>query len=287
MPERLEPESLIERSVEDQSGELNNSPTVSPRFQAELPRSRATYGAIGLRSSWRAAISLLAFAAAWQGFSIVASNLVAPGWEVIVGRLLDLDYTHVLSTWLRLLVALTLSFLLGLVGAVVLSRSAVLEAYAAPLIRGLMAVPAICWVLFSVLWFGNVEHRIAFVLSIASIPIFLTELLDAIKSVPRSLREIVASFRPSTSQYYCKLVLPAVLPSILTSWKINTSLGIRVVTIAEVVGAVSGIGYALNIAQQTFVVAEVFAWTVVLVVMLLAMQAVIGSLETRLLRWRE
>lgn len=239
------------------------------------------------RSSWRAAVSLLVFVIAWQAFSLVASDLVAPGWEVIVERLLHLDYTHVLSTWLRLLGALTVSFLLGLIGAIVLSRSAALQEYAAPLVRGLMAVPAICWVLFSVLWFANVEYRIAFVLAVASAPLFLTELLDAIKNVPRSLRDMVASFRPSTLQYYWKLVLPAVLPSVLTSWKINTSLGIRVVTIAEVVGAVSGIGYALNIAQQTFIVAEVFAWTVVLVIMLLAMQAFIGTLERRLLRWRE
>ena len=65
------------------------------------------------------------------------------------------------------------------------------------------------------------------------------------------------------------------MPVILTSWKINLSLAIRVVTIAELVGAVSGVGYGLVMAQELFSVADVFAWTLVLVVILFLAEAVL------------
>ena len=51
-------------------------------------------------------------------------------------------------------------------------------------------------------------------------------------------RCMMQSFRPTTLQYFFKLILPAILPTIFTSWKVNISLAIRVVTIAELVGAV-------------------------------------------------
>ncbi|MDQ4024278.1 MAG: ABC transporter permease subunit, partial [Actinomycetota bacterium] len=158
--------------------------------------------------------------------------------------------------------------------------------YTLPLVKMTMAVPALCWVLFSILWFANVEYRIAFVLVAVCVPVFLIDTLDAIKAIPRGLHEVALSFRPTSLQYYGKLVLPSLVPAILTSWKINLSLAVRVVTVAELVGAVSGVGFALNVSAQTFSVADVFAWTIVLVALLLAMQGALGHIERVALRWR-
>jgi NitT/TauT family transport system permease protein len=94
------------------------------------------------------------------------------------------------------------------------------------------------------------------------------------------------SFRPTRLQLFTKLILPATVPVILTSWKINLSLAIRVVTIAELVGAVSGIGYGLVVAQELFSIADVFAWTVILVAILFVAEAAVSRAEARLLRWR-
>ena len=55
---------------------------------------------------------------------------------------------------------------------------------------------------------------------------------------------------------------------------------------AELVGAISGIGYGLVIAQELFSVADVFAWTLVLVVILFIAEAILTRIEERMLRWR-
>jgi NitT/TauT family transport system permease protein len=131
-----------------------------------------------------------------------------------------------------------------------------------------------------------VELRIAFVLVVVCGPVFIVDALDGMKGVSRELRDMLRSFRPSRLHFFTKLVLPATLPTILTSWKINLSLAIRVVTMAELVGAVSGIGYGLVVAQELFSVAEVFAWTFILVAILFAAEAILTRVEDRLLRWR-
>ena len=77
-------------------------------------------------------------------------------------------------------------------------RSEPLENYLHPMIRILMAVPVVSWILFAVLWFPGVEFRIGFVLVVVCGPVFLVDTLDAMRGVPRELRHMMRSFRPTT-----------------------------------------------------------------------------------------
>ncbi|MBI2014542.1 MAG: ABC transporter permease subunit [Candidatus Rokubacteria bacterium] len=231
-------------------------------------------------------VGLLVLAVAWEIVSMFVPPFVVPGWGRIFKALLGLRLDFVLVTLARVVAALALSFVLGLGCAVAMYVSGSVERYGRPIVRLLMAVPVVCWILFAVLWFKWVEFRIAFVLVVVCGPVFLVDGLDAMKGVPKDLRDMLRSFRPTPVQFLTKLVLPATLPAILTSWKINLSLAIRVVTIAELVGAVTGIGYGLVVAQELFSVAEVFAWTLILVVILFVAEAVLTRVEERMLRWR-
>jgi NitT/TauT family transport system permease protein len=231
-------------------------------------------------------VGLLVLAVAWEIVSWFVPPFIVPGWGRIFKSLLGLRLDFVLVTLARVVGALVVSFVLGLGLAVAMYASTPVERYARPLVRLLMAVPVVCWILFAVLWFKWVEFRIAFVLVVVCAPVFLVDALDAMKGVSKDLRDMLRSFRPTRVQLFTKLVLPATVPTILTSWKINLSLAIRVVTIAELVGAVTGIGYGLVVAQELFSVSEVFAWTLILVVILFLAEAVLTRVEERILRWR-
>jgi ABC-type nitrate/sulfonate/bicarbonate transport system permease component len=232
------------------------------------------------------AVSLLVLAAAWQAASLFAPPFVVPSLPRIGRALVGLRLDFVLVTLLRVAAALAASFVIGVGVAMAMYASGAVERYGRPLVRLLMAVPVVCWILFAVLWFKGVEFRIAFVLVVVCAPVFVVDILDGMKGVSKDLRDMLRSFRPTRVQLFTKLILPATVPVILTSWKINLSLAIRVVTMAELVGAVSGIGYGLVVAQELFSVADVFAWTVVLVAILFVAEAAVGRAEARLLRWR-
>jgi NitT/TauT family transport system permease protein len=155
-----------------------------------------------------------------------------------------------------------------------------------PMVRLLMAVPATCWIVFSILWFKGVELRISFVLIVCCAPIFLLDFLDGMHNIPKELRDMVWSLRPGLGHFLKKLLLPAIMPAVLTSLKINLSQAIRLVTFAELVGAVSGIGYGLTVSEELFSVSDVFAWTVVLIVILTLAMEGLALMESRILRWR-
>ncbi len=234
-------------------------------------------------------VSLLAFAVLWHFASMVLPPFVAPSWARIGKSLLDIatrpDFIAI--TIARVGVALIVSFALGTGVAIAMFRWDALERYSMPLVKILMAVPVLCWILFAVLWFRLREVRIAFILVVVCAPIFTIDALDGMRGVSKDLRDMVRALRPTARQFFVKLILPATVPAILTSWKVNLSLSIRVVTMAELVGATSGIGYALMQANETFSVADVFAWTLVLVLILMLAQFVVTGVERRLLVWRE
>jgi len=236
-------------------------------------------------------VSLLVFALIWEVLSHLAPVLGIPSFAIpsmlrIARAITTITPIDIAVTLARVIGALIVSFVTGIALAMAMYRSETLEKYLHPMIRILMAVPVVSWILFAVLWFPGVEFRIGFVLVVVCGPVFLVDTLDAMRSVPRDLRQMMRSFRPTTWQFFVKLMLPAIVPTIFTSWKVNISLAIRVVTIAELVGAVTGIGHQLSVAQELFSVADVFAWTVVLVALLFLLEAIVARIEMRMLRWR-
>ena len=236
-------------------------------------------------------VSLLVFAVVWEILSHLSPYLGIPPFAIpsllrIAKSMTTITPIDVAVTLARVIVALIASFAFGLALAMVMYNSRMLDEYLHPMIRILMAVPVVSWILFAVLWFPGVEFRIGFVLVVVCGPVFLVDTLDAMRNVPRDLRQMMRSFRPTTWQFFIKLMLPAIVPTIFTSWKVNISLAIRVVTIAELVGAVTGIGHQLSVAQELFSVADVFAWTIVLVALLFLLEGAVARVEHRLLRWR-
>lgn len=238
-----------------------------------------------------AIISIVIFACLWQAMSYLAPTLGIPAFAIpglgrIAQSLAKITTVDVAVTLGRVLLSLVVSFVIGLAVAIAMYLSSAIEKYLRPMVRILMAVPVVSWILFAVLWFKGVEFRIVFVLVVVCAPVFTVDALDNMREVSRDLKQMMRSFRPTPLQFFRKLMLPAITPGLITSWKITLSLAIRVVTIAELVGAVTGIGHQLSVAQELFSVADVFAWTLVLVALLFALEALLVQLENRMLRWR-
>ncbi len=150
-----------------------------------------------------------------------------------------------------------------------------------------MAVPAVCWVVFAILWMTGVELRIFFIMCIVIAPVFLIDSLDADENPCRTIcGRWSISFRPNTFQVYQKVSFSGHRAEHPDKLENQPHASIRIVTIAELVGALTGIGHGLVLAQEMFSVAAVFAWTVVLVIILFAFQLILTIVEHRVLAWR-
>lgn len=229
--------------------------------------------------------------ALWQIMSFFVPPYLIPGIPRILGSFFSILTSailleNVIKTFLRILAALSFSFVLGAMLAIFMALFKDVEKYVLPVIHFSMGIPSLSWVIFAIIWFSAVEVRIAFILVAVCMPNYMLIIYDEIKGVSKDLRDMLMVFRPTRMQLFKKLILPAVVPSLLTSWKVNLGLGTRVAIIAELVGATIGIGNKLLIAQERFDMPLAIAWTLYLVVFLLSTQLIILTLEKYLLRWR-
>ncbi len=236
-------------------------------------------------------LSLAGLAALWQIASYFFPHFLFPPLPDVAGHFIAIftawdTLSDVLATAGRILAGLAGAFVLGSILAFAMGRSERFARYAEPILSFCQGVPALSWVVISIIWLRGIEVRIFFIMVVTTLPAFSFQVLDAYRAMSKDLLEMTLFFRPSRYDLLRVLVVPTVLPGIVTAWKVNLGNASRVVVVAELVGATGGIGYALLQQQQMFDMAGAIAWTLVLVIFVLVLQRLITLLEGRLLRYR-
>ncbi len=242
--------------------------------------------------NWEGVAVFAAILLAWQFASLRLPPFLFPSFAKIGQALLEVLTTpdtllSIAQTWLRILLALAASFALALVLGIVAGFQRRVDRSLLPLVQFLQGVPAVCWVIFAVIWFKNVELRIAFVVVISTFAGFYYQIREGVRAVPPELTDMVRALRPSRLQLIRKLILPSLAPAMLTAWRSEIGAGTKITIMAELLGGISGVGYRLRLAQELFRMDQAIAWSVVLIAFVLIGNAVLGQLDRRLLRWRQ
>lgn len=239
----------------------------------------------------QAAASMLALAAVWEILSWVFPPFFFPPVADIISRAVEIlingsSLIDVLLTAGRIFAGLLGAFVLGALLAMVIGQSKTMENFISPILTFFQGVPALSWVVFAIIWFKGTEFRVFFIMVITTLPAFTFQILDAFRSMSNDLFEMTMSFRPSRWTLFRVLIVPTIVPGILTAWKVNLGNAARVVVVAELVGATGGVGYELLRQQQLFDMAGAMAWTLQLVLFVLIVQQTINVIEAYVLRYR-
>lgn len=245
---------------------------------------------VGREVNVEGAIALLGVAIAWQIASYFSPPILFPPLQKIVAAIVEIFRSPAALqaigiTYVRILVSLFGAFGLATVFGIAAGIHRRLERTLVPLIELMQGIPAVCWIIFAVLWFRNMEVRIAFVIVVTTLPSFFYQARDGVRDISAELWDMVRSWRPSLSQLVRILVLPALLPALLTAWRVNLGSGTRVTIMAELLGGISGIGQQLRMAQELFRMDRAIAWTFVLVVFVVVTSAALSVIESKLLAW--
>ncbi|MFM0337329.1 ABC transporter permease [Paraburkholderia fungorum] len=201
-------------------------------------------------------------------------------------ELLQTDYVHVAVTILRLAGAIVFAMIAGVLVGLLMATSPRVGAYLKSLVLIDTGIPALSWMLIAVFWFKDAELRIFFILAVILLPFYALNVYEGIKALPNEWLDMIQSFRPTRRQVMRYLILPHVVSYIFLTTKSVIGYAIRMVVFAELVASAVGIGSRMSLAQSTFRIDSVLAWTVLLVVLNLVLQWLAGVAERRLLPWR-
>lgn len=197
------------------------------------------------------------------------------------------DYGQILVTILRLIISLLMSIAVGTAIGIITGTIASVRPYLRALVYIDTGIPALSWMLMAVFWFKDPEIRMFFILFVIVVPIYALNIHDGIRAMPKDWLEMCESFRPSRLQVLRYLIVPHIIPYVLMTTKSTVGYATRMLIFAELIGSSIGIGARMGLAQATFHMESVIAWTVLLILINLMAQGTVGLLERYLLRWRD
>ncbi len=240
---------------------------------------------------WEGFAAIVSLLVAWQVASPYSSPMFFPSLQKIAASALQMlqSWDAIIATgttYVRIIVSLVAAFIIALALGLGAAASQRVERFLVPLIELKQGIPAVCWIIFAILWFRDMEVRIAFVIITSALPTFFYQARDSVRGIPRDLFDMVRALRPSFWSLLRILVFPAMLPSLLTSWRINIGNATRVTIMAELLGGITGIGHQLRLSQEMFRMDQVIVWSAVLVGFVVLSNLALSAIERHVLVWR-
>ena len=172
----------------------------------------------------------------------------------------------VLSTMARGLAGFGVSFLCGAALGLAAGKSGVLRGLLDPAVAVIRSVPVMAIILLAMIWFraGSVP---VFVGVLVGFPIVFSSVVEGVRSIDRRLLEMARAYGLGSWRTLLSVSVPSLLPFLMSAASSALGLTWRVVVGAEVLSQpLHAIGTGLQTAQARLETDEVFAWTVVAVV---------------------
>jgi NitT/TauT family transport system permease protein len=236
------------------------------------------------RAARRFVPALLAAAfwiAVWQVVATVVHRdflLASPG--AVVHRLGELVVTGgfwgtVATSLSRIVIGFTAAAIVGAVLATLSSASRVADALAAPLIATIRSAPVVSFIILLLLWTDS-SRLAAYTSFLMVLPVMYANILAGIRNRDRALLEVATVFRIPWLRRVRAIDVPAVLPFFAAACRTGVGLAWKSGVAAEVIGVAKGsIGERLYEAKLFLESADLFAWTIVIIALSVAGEAVV------------
>ena len=119
-----------------------------------------------------------------------------------------------------------------------------------PVVEMLRPIPPIAWIPLSILWFGVGDLQNQFIIFLGIFFPILVNTIIGVKNIDPNLIRAARCLGASEWRMLRRVVLPAVLPQLMTGIRVGFGVGWMALVAAELVGATSGLGFLINDARS-------------------------------------
>jgi len=261
--------------------------TVQGRIRPpRVARSWSRTTAVGLP-----VLGLLVVIALWWASTIVFGirTFFLPAPPDIVKSFLALpDYLikQAWSTLIEILLGFVLAAAGGLLIAVLLSASTVVQRATMPLLVAVNSIPKLALAPLLLLWLGFGQFpRVVMVLLISFFPIVVAG-MAGLTSTPAEFNELARSLSASKWQHFVKFRFPWAIPQIFVGLKVAVSLAVVGAVVAEFQGNTGqGLGYVIVASGTSADTPLAFAAISLLGALSIALFYLVVAVERLLLPW--
>ncbi|WP_375002397.1 ABC transporter permease [Aeromicrobium sp. CTD01-1L150] len=193
----------------------------------------------------------------------------------------------VLLTLRRVFSGMVVTVLLALLLGIAMGRSARTNALLDTWVLIGRSMPALVWALVAVMVIGLNGWTPVVAVVLTALPLVVLTIRESAMALDHELFKMARVFRAGRVLQVTRILLPALLPSIVAGTKLGLTLAWQVVVIAELFGLGSGVGYEIHEAFSDFDIETVLAWVLAFSVVMAAIEyGLLGTMQRRLNRWR-
>jgi ABC-type nitrate/sulfonate/bicarbonate transport system permease component len=255
----------------------------------------ARSGSIGSRAGGLAVrLSVLAvLVVGWQAATLIADDPVNwPTFTDVIARFWDAWLTDP-DAWAgsigpslaRLLGGWLGAAVLGIGLGVLIGTSPRARDFVDPIVHFVRAIPPPVLLPLFIVLLGIGDAMKVAMIGFGTIWPILLNTADGVASVEPLHRQTARAYGVGARDELLHIVLPSAAPKIFAGLRISLSIAVILMVISELVASVNGIGFELLQAQRTFRSLDVWATIVLLGVIGYVLNAVLGLVEGRALRW--
>jgi NitT/TauT family transport system permease protein len=247
-----------------------------------LRGNKGLYGVIGV----------IIFLAGWQVLSMVFREVVVASPLAALRALLGLAsggtmWEYLLITLGRLFIGLLIGSTLGLGLGLVAGLHPRIRLMLEPLRWIAMTIPAVVIAVIAMLWFGLGGIPVVFVAVIIITPITYVNATEGLLGIDDKIVEMGHVFKVPRKLFLADIYLPGIAASVIAGLTLTAGMGVRVVVLAELMGAHNGIGHGFSRAWTCLNTPELFAWiSLCLVLMSILEFGILRPIKNRLMRWK-
>ena len=156
-------------------------------------------------------------------------------------------------TMKRLLIGYFLSIVVGLPLGLLTARFKSVEDTLGLVAVGLQTLPSVCWVPLALLWFGQTESAMLFVVIMGSLWSILIATDNGVRTVPPIYAQAAQTMGSRNLHTWVKVILPASLPFIVSGMKQGWGYAWRSLMAAEIYVTIltgMGLGHLLHYGRE-------------------------------------
>ena len=195
-----------------------------------------------------------------------------------------------LVTVRRLLIGYALGLIVGLPMGLLTARFKFCESTLGVIALGLQTLPSVCWVPLALLWFGQTESAMLFVVIMGTLWSVVIATDNGVRTVPPIYARAARTMGSTQWHTWAKVIVPASLPFIVSGMKQGWAFAWRSLMAAEIYVTILsgfGLGHLLHYGRELQAMDQVIGVMLVIIVIGLLADKILFSPWERFLyrRW--
>lgn len=236
-------------------------------------------------------IGLVAFNVTWWLFAIVLQNKALPNpidvYRIFPATLSDGMMAHSLASFQRVIIGTTISLFIALFFGILTGLNKKFDKLLNPMLYLSYPIPKLALLPIVMILFGIGEATKIIMIILIIVFQLTISIRDAIRNINKENFYMLTSLRASKMQHIRHVVLPGILPDMLSALRVTVGIATSVLFVTETFGTDKGLGFYIVDAWMRIDYLSMYAGIVMISVIGFLLFLIIDVVDAVFCKWNK